>query len=401
MTQHVDGQSGAAAPLVAVAATDVEPPEPPSRAQSTQRQLRRRLAFVCNIKPGVRAADAAPSDENEEFDSPETVAALEKLFQQEGYLVTVLEADRSLPRRLSAGNFDLVFNMAEGRGGRCREALVPALCELLGLHYTGSDPLTLAATLDKDVAKRLLAGEVRTPAWRVVRTMDDLRDFDLAFPVLAKPNDEGSSKGIHDDCTCADLASLEALCQRLLDDYGRPVLVEAFVYGPEVTVGVVGNRRPEVIGLMQVLPQSGDVGAFVYSLQAKRDFAHRVRYAIPPELPPALCQKLESAALAAFKLLGCRDVARIDFRVGADGEPYFIEANPLPGLSPTTGDIVLMAQAMGWTWEALVTRILREAEFRQGVLRPVLVPRAETRRKKPRVLDEVAMTPATHVAALR
>ena len=279
MTQVPDGQPVSAGPIVSlnqqeraeaghvetsVLAAEAEEPPSGRRLGRQRTRVRRRLALVCNVKQVAQAGDSdAPTDENEEFDSPETIGALAQLFAQEGYVVTVLEADRSLPRRLTSGNFDLVFNIAEGRGGRCREALVPALCEMLGLHYTGSDPLTLAATLDKDVAKRLLMGVVKTPGWRVVRTLADLQDFDLAFPVIAKPNDEGSSKGIHDDCKCADLPALESLCRRLLDDYGRPVLVEAFVRGPEVTVGVVGNRQPEVVGLMHVVPTQGEPGDFI------------------------------------------------------------------------------------------------------------------------------------------
>lgn len=380
--------------------TDVE--EPPSsllqhhRPRPTRPKLtQRRLALVCNVKP--THAVAGPDDENEEFDSPETVQALANLFTAENYAVTVLEADRTLPRRLANGNFNLVFNIAEGRGGRCREALVPALCEMLGLHYTGSDPLTLAATLDKAVAKRMVGHEVRTPAWLIVRSLDDLADFNLPFPVIAKPNDEGSSKGIRDDCRCDNLQSLQSLCARLLADYNRPVLVEQFIRGPEVTVGVLGNAQPEVLGLMHVVPTQGKPEDFIYSLEAKRDWTHRVRYAIPPELPPETCARLEKAALKAFRLLDCRDVARIDFRVGPEGDPYFIEANPLPGLSPVSGDLVIMARAMGWTWEALITRILREAEFRQGVLRPMLVARGEPKRKKTRTSAEIAL-PGTPLA---
>jgi D-alanine-D-alanine ligase len=391
-----------------VAAEVEEPPSghrpDASRARNrlTQRKKVRRLALVCNVRPPT-GGDDGPDDEFEEFDSPATVEALVQLLSSEGYAVTIVEADRLLARRLGAGHFDLVFNMAEGRGGRCREALVPALCELLGIAYTGSDPLTLAATLDKEVAKRLVCAEVRTPKWRLVRAMTDLDGFDLRFPVFAKPNDEGSSKGIRDTSRCEHEAGLRALCAHLLDTYGRPVLVEEFVRGHEVTVGVIGNAQPEVIGLLHVLPTGTQpVEDFVYSLEVKRDFAQRVRYAIPPELPEAWCQRAAEAALKAFRLLDCRDVARIDFRITAEGEPYFIEANPLPGLSPTTGDLVLTARAMGWTWERLITRIVREAEFRQGVLRPQLVPTRPEPKRRPaanlRQLDLLA-PPAAAVRA--
>jgi D-alanine-D-alanine ligase len=351
-----------------------------------RRRKARRLALVCNVKPSAFAARVqdvqhGPDDEFEEFDSPATIHALAQLLTTEGYAVSILEADRTLPRRLTIGNFDLVFNIAEGKGGRCREALVPALCEMLGIAYTGSDPLTLAATLDKAVAKRLVVGDVATPRWRTVRRMSDLDGFDLQFPVFAKPNDEGSSKGIRNDSRCEDLGALQGVCARLLDTYGRPVLVEEFVRGHEVTVGVVGNQDPEVVGIMHVVPtQLKSAEDFVYSLEVKRDWEHQVRYAIPPELPDDVCRRIEAAALKCFRLLDCRDVARIDFRVGPDGEPWFIEANPLPGLSPTSGDLVLTAKAMGWTWERLITRIVREAEFRQGVLQPKLVPRLDRRK---------------------
>ena len=358
----------------------VRPPTPQHTGNSRRS---RRLAVVCNLQPGQAPPSAAApiDDEFEEFDSPATVSALARFFQTEGYHVTVLEADRTLPHRLMVGRFDLVFNMAEGKGGRCREALVPALCEMFGLHYTGSDPLTLAATLDKAVAKRLVQSEIRTPAWLLVQRLADLREaiempggFPLRFPVFAKPNDEGSSKGIRATNRCETLAELGVLCRDLLDTYGRPVLIEEFVRGAEVTVGLIGNDVPEVVGLMHVLPISGPSADFVYSLDIKRTFETSVRYAIPPELPTAHCEAVAAAALKAFRLLDCRDVARIDFRVDADGVPWFIEANPLPGLSPTSGDLVITARAMGWTWEQLVRRIVRSAELRQGALCPMLVP---------------------------
>lgn len=321
------------------------------------------IALVCNIRPADPVA--GPDDEFEEFDSPVTAKAISDLLEEKGMSVSFFEADRHLPKNLATGNFDMVFNIAEGVGGRCREAHVPALCELLGIPYTGSDPLTLAATLDKSVAKRLVCGEVSTPKWKLVKRIEDLNDFRLEFPVFVKPNDEGSSKGIRETNRCECLTELKAVAAELLATYGRPLLVEEFVRGHEVTVSVLGNESPRVLGVLQVVPSNGSpIGDFIYSLDAKRNYETRVTYVTPPKLPSDWLQRVERAALSSYRLLECRDVARIDFRVAFNGEPYFIEANPLPGLNPTSGDLVITAKGNGMEWKDLILQILDVAEKR-------------------------------------
>lgn len=323
----------------------------------------KKIALVCNLRPTHSAQ--VTDDEFEEFDSPHTVEAIAGLFKKEGYVTEIMEADRDLPEKLKNGRIDIVFNIAEGRGGRCRESLAPAICELLEIPYTGSDPLTLAATLDKSVAKRLMGDRVQTARWKLIRSTKDLDGLDLRFPVFAKPNDEGSSKGIRESNRCENMNDLRSMCEFLLSAYRRPVLVEEFVRGNEVTVGVLGNEDPRVLGILQILPLGSDVPEdFVYSLDAKRNYASRVRYVSPPELPDSWCLKIEAAALEAYKLLECRDVGRIDFRVTADGTPFFIEANPLPGLNPETGDLIMAAKSSGWRWEDLILKILKLAESR-------------------------------------
>jgi D-alanine-D-alanine ligase len=141
------------------------------------------------------------------------------------------------------------------------------------------------------------------------------------------------------------------------------MLIEEYIQGDELTVGIVGNNPPTVLGTLHVLPQQKEE-RFIYSLEVKRDWQRRVRYECPPKLPPGRVKAVEDAALRAYNALGCRDVARIDFRL-RDGVPYFIEANPLPGLNPQTGDLVILAGKVGVSHAQLIERILSAALERQ------------------------------------
>src|SRR5262249_22567649 len=173
--------------------------------------------------------------------------------------------------------------MAEGQGRRCREAIPAAVCELLGLPFTGSDALTLGITLDKSVAKRVVSPEVPVARGVLVESgADEARIRVLSFPVIVKPNDEGSSKGIRENPIAPDADAAVERCRWLRERYSCPVLVEEFLTGPEVTIGVVGNKPgARVLGMMEIAPASGDKN-FVYSLEAKRDYINQVRYFIPP-----------------------------------------------------------------------------------------------------------------------
>jgi D-alanine-D-alanine ligase len=297
-----------------------------------------------------------------------------------GHDVELLGDGEPLLRRLlnsgAPGRPDLVFNMAEGTGiGRSREARVPALLEMLGIPHTGSDPLTLAIALDKPVAKTIVAaagvivprgeivGTASTPAPAGRQAFDRLDS--LKLPLIAKPAFEGSSKGVLNKCLIEDRTAVTRVVTELLAAYQQPILVEEFIDGDELTVGVLGNSPPQVLGVMRVVPRS-DVKHFVYSLEMKREFSERVRYECPAALAPSETAAVEQAALAAYNALGCRDVARIDFRLRS-GVPYFIEANPLPGLAPGWSDLVILAGALGIEHRELLRRILAAAIERYGL----------------------------------
>jgi D-alanine-D-alanine ligase len=146
----------------------------------------------------------------------------------------------------------------------------------------------------------------------------------------------------------------------LLESYQQPVMVEEFINGSEVTVGVVGNHSPKVLGIMRILPKRSR-NDFVYTLEVKREWESLVDYECPAQMERSILRDITDSSLRVFKALGCRDIARIDFRLNSKGKPYFLEINPLPGLNPHSGDLPIMASKMGWTYEALISAILTAA----------------------------------------
>ncbi|HXG11956.1 MAG TPA: D-alanine--D-alanine ligase [Gemmataceae bacterium] len=348
-----------------------------------------RIGITYDLKTDGPIPAGLPDDFQEEFDSPATIEAIAEVLRGLGHTVEKLGDGRPLLERLLADPPDFVFNFAEGQGiGRSREARVPAVLEMLGIPYTGSDPLTLAVTLDKDCAKRLVASAgIAVPAgvvigaeeWQMANwknhaleqgarppasssSMDHLpfAVCHLQFPLIAKPAWEGSSKGIRSKCLIDRPEDLPEVVASLRRDHRQPILLEEFIPGDEITVGILGNRPPQVIGVMRVVPRSPN-GRFVYSLEVKRDWRRQVRYECPPSsCSPDTLARIESAALEVYQRLGCRDVARIDFRLADEGL-YFLEANPLPGLNPESSDLVIMARLAGWSYPRLIGSILAAA----------------------------------------
>jgi D-alanine-D-alanine ligase len=333
-----------------------------------------KIGITYNLK--AAAADGAvppglPDDLEEEFDSPATIEAIAAVLRNLGHDVDLLGDGRELLHKLLGRPPDLVFNFSEGHGvSRSREARVPAVLDMLGIPYTGSDPLTMAATLDKDCARRLVASAgVAVPRGLVVHPDDpewkiDLPFSRLAFPVIVKPAWEGSSKGIRQKCLVKTADDLPELIEWLCGEHRQPALIEEYIQGDELTVGLLGNKTPEVLGVMRVLPNQA-TDYFVYSLEIKRDYRRQVRYECPAPLPVSALTAVREAALTVFHTLGCRDVARIDFRL-RDGVPYFLEVNPLPGLNPNDSDLVIMAGLVGWPYPRLIEAILRAALERHG-----------------------------------
>lgn len=321
-----------------------------------------KIGLSCDLKEAVLPGHAA-EDALEEYDSVETVEIIRSSLEEAGHTVVMLGGGAEFLQNVTVESVDIVFNIAEGRGSyRSREAQVPSVLEMLDFPYSGSDPQCLAVCLDKPVTKQLvtLAG-VPTPRWLLLKDKNRLAETDwrgFPFPAIIKPAYEGSSKGIRATSLVESPARALDTAGRLLEVYRQPVLVEEFIDGDEVTVGLVGTT-PKVLGVMRILPRQKD-GPFLYSLEVKRDWERLVDYECPARLSDETVSKITDYSLKAFEALECRDFARIDFRVKPDGSAYFIEINPLPGLG-TYSDLVIMAKKLGWTHGQLIRAVFEGA----------------------------------------
>ncbi|PPD58793.1 D-alanine--D-alanine ligase family protein [Dehalogenimonas etheniformans] len=327
-----------------------------------------KIGLAYDLKQSVTAVPAAPVDALEEYDSADTVNLLAAAIEEAGHRPVKLGGGREFLDNVLTNPVDFVFNISEGRGAyRSREAQVPSVLEMLGIPYSGADPQTLAIALDKPLTKQIvqLAG-VTTPQWRFFNKPEEARRadwHDFRFPAFVKPAFEGSSKGIRLTSTAANPNEVIAHVRQLYEGYGQPVIVEEFIDGDEVTCGIIGNvtangPQPLVLPMRIILRQKK--GPFIYSLEVKRDYKKLVDYEFPAQLPESIIDRIKSQALTVFTTLGCRDFTRMDFRIAADGTPYFLEVNPLPGLS-LDSDLFIITTSMGWSHSRLIVTILENA----------------------------------------
>ncbi|MGH7662851.1 MAG: D-alanine--D-alanine ligase family protein [Gemmatimonadaceae bacterium] len=335
--------------------------------------------------PAHAGADPAtpPLDEHAEWDTPETIDAVAAALSQLGDVIR-LEADHDFPARLRAERPDIVFNIAEGLTGMNRESRVPAICEFFSVPYSGSDPFTLSLCLHKARTKEVLSyNRIPTAAFALVRSPHEIAFLRarLDFPLFAKPVHEGSSKGITERSFCRDAGELEEQVTFLLERYDEPVLVEQFLPGAEFTCAVLGNGpAARVLPIVEMDFETLPAGALpIYGFEAKWLWDSRDRpleiFRCPARVNASLRQSIESTALRAYDVLGCRDWARVDIRLDAHGTPNIVEVNPLPGILPDAKDnscLPKAARAAGIGYDALIQSCLMMAAERQGVPLPEL-----------------------------
>jgi D-alanine-D-alanine ligase len=315
-------------------------------------------------------------EETAEFDSDVTINAIEGALQGLGHEVSRIGNIYELTRQLAAGDrWDMVFNISEGRYGAARESQVPALLDAYRIPYTFSDPLTLAVSLDKAIAKKLvLQAGVPTPEFFVIKSLDDINNEKLMreniFPLFVKPLTEGTGKGISAESIIWDPDAFRKQCSNLLGRFGQPVLVEKYLPGREFTAGIIGTGgNAKCIGVLEITLNK-EAEPDVYSYLNKEFYDERVVYSLVKD--KEIIREAADISLRAYRILGCRDAARADLKADAQGKLNFLEINPLAGLHPVRSDLSILCGKIGVPYGELISRIVDSALQRvRGVLDPV------------------------------
>ncbi|MFP6654598.1 MAG: D-alanine--D-alanine ligase [Myxococcota bacterium] len=313
-----------------------------------------------------------PVDAHVEFEPEVTIEALEAAISLLGHRPVRLGAPRDLMTRIAVDvslGVDVVFNLAEGFGGRNREAWAPVLLEMAGVACIGSDALSLSLSLDKAWANRWMA-QAGVPVADQLAIASPLEATDVQlpapFPLFVKPRWEGTSKGIRASSRVDSREALVREVERIVSDYHQPALVEAFLPGAEFTVTLIGNHPPRVFpALQRALEDQTRIG--LHALEGPEAMAPEggFRHVTEGILTPLLEERLGSLSLRAFEALACHDFARVDFRLDAEGAPIFLEINPLPTFAPE-GSFGILAELEGCSLSEMLGRCVKAGLDRLG-----------------------------------
>jgi D-alanine-D-alanine ligase len=329
-----------------------------------------RVALLVNLAQNAPPLDPnAPHDALADLDSEKTATAYEAALREAGHDVMMHEGNVHLPSWLAEVQPDICFNTCEGFRGESREAQVPALLEMVGAKYTGPGPLAAALTFDKPTTKRMLHYyDLPTPLFQVFESADEPLRRDLQFPLFVKPAHEGTGMGIGNNSLVHNEKELRDSVAYSIEKYRQPALVETYIDGKDLTCGLVGNGKDVHIFPITEVDFSGypeDLLPFYGSLQ-KIEYDHLYKNKCPAPLGDKLTNVVRQLTHQTFLVTGCRDFARVDFRLAEDGTPYILEINGLPGITPHS-DLTLMAKAEGWTHGDLVRSVLNAGLKRYGM----------------------------------
>ncbi len=296
--------------------------------------------------------------QNQETYNPQTVERVASALEKGGHNVRIIDGNINvieqlqnfMPRVVQGEQPGMVFNMAYGLQGVSRYTHMPSLLEMLGVPYVGSSPAGHGIALDKVTTKVMVqaAGLPTSPYW-VFYDAKQIPD-NLPYPVITKPKLEAVSLGIE---VVYNKADLEILIAKLVEEFHQPILVEQFIPGREFAIGLLGNKDPEVLPLLEI-DLAGDPNA----IQSLEDKLEKPKNKICPAIiDENLANELRRLTKETAKVLGVYDFCRVDYRMDDNGNLYILELNSMASLG-MTGSYVHAAKVAGYTFETMVNRML-------------------------------------------
>ncbi|UCE24499.1 MAG: ATP-grasp domain-containing protein [Candidatus Zixiibacteriota bacterium] len=285
-----------------------------------------------------------------------------------GHTVEVFEGDVNLlvklqefipPDPVNGQSTGMVFNLAYGIQGDARYSQVPGILEMAGIPYTGPGPQSHAICLDKYVTKLLLQHHgILTPRFKLVAGSKEPVEG-LRYPLIVKPRHESTSLGIRVVNTSQEL---EAAVEAVLTEFQQEALVEEYIDGREVAIGLLGTKAVEVLPAVELVFDEREI-----KVLTKPDKFHRSdtepRKICPAPMDEDMTTRLQEVAITSYRICDCRDYARIDIRLDHDGNPYVLEINSMATLG-RKGGFVLAARKAGYSFKRLIWHIVDLAHER-------------------------------------
>ena len=281
------------------------------------------------------------------------INALEKL----GHIVSVVKGKEQLKKNIyKISEMDLVFNKTEGFKSRNREGLVPAVMEMFDIPFVGTDAYGFSLSLNKYHTKLIARDKgILTPDFLLIEDEEDFKNIDdLKFPIIIKPNSEGSSMGCQ--VFQEPNSELYIAIRKLVHKFNQPVIIEEYVKGIDISVPIIGTgKNAESIGIVEFSNADGSYPE-IASTEFKYidDYKTKILYRDEKVL-----EKIKNDAIKIYRALGCKDYGRIDFRLKGD-MPYFLEINPLPTLC-ANGAFAVCAEKLGLDMVDIINKIIKSA----------------------------------------
>lgn len=317
-----------------------------------------KVAVIYNKTKDVEGVINVFGMQNQETYNPKTVERVASALEKGSHNVRIIDGNINvieqlqnfMPRVVQGEQPGMVFNMAYGLQGVSRYTHIPSLLEMLGIPYVGSSPAGHGIALDKVTTKVMIqAAGLPTARYWVFYSPDQIPDG-LPYPVITKPKMEAVSMGIE---IIQNKKDLEQAIGRLVEDFKQPVLVEDFIPGREFAVGLLGNRDPEVLPIVEI-----DLQGDPHAIQSLTDKLKQPKGKIcPAQIDEKLAGEMRRLTKETFRVLGIYDFCRVDYRMDKDGNLYILELNSMASLG-LTGSYVHSAQVAGYTYESMINRML-------------------------------------------
>lgn len=312
-----------------------------------------------------RAEGARPKRKSPDEDVQEVYEALKKKGHSPVYVR--LDGTTASLEELAHSETDLIFNLVESFGGDdSRDSNIAAYLELLGRKFTGAGSKGLYLAQEKSLAKKIFAFHgIHTPTFATVYRGRTEHSHDLQFPVIVKPAREDGSIGIQFGAVCGSIKELMERIDYIHAQFDTPALIEEFIEGRELYVGVLGNEKPQALPVVEMdlskLPEgTPKIAGSEVKWEEHTDAYRDTHPFFPDDLDEEILARLNESAIQAFQALQLRDYARIDFRVAADGTVHVLEVNPNPYLLPSA-EFTMAATKSGREYADLIDEIVQLA----------------------------------------